>query len=89
MLKSYQKRFLIIFAILPVLEILISKYEFHPFIRGLVGDILVIPLLYVFLKIFFKISSEKLLGLVLLLAFGIELKITWDKYLIRLLWRVL
>ena len=89
MIKSDQKRLFILFAILLALEILIAKYEFHPFIRGLVGDILVIPLLYVFLKIFFKISSEKLLGLVLLLAFGIELKITWDKYLIRLLWRVL
>ena len=36
MIKSDQKRLFILFAILLALEILIAKYEFHPFIRGFV-----------------------------------------------------
>ena len=66
------KKHLIIFLILLLLEILIAKYEFHSIIRGFVGDILVIPLLFSFGKIFTSFSSEKILLGVLLFAMILE-----------------
>ena len=66
-------KYILIFLGLLVTEILIAIFHFHPIIRFFVGDILVIPLIYCFLRIFFKaISSEKLVLYVLLFAFGIE-----------------
>ena len=50
------KRYIFIFLSLLVIEIAIAIYHFHPIIRGFVGDILVIPLLFSFLRIFFSMA---------------------------------
>jgi hypothetical protein len=66
-------KYILIFLGLLATEILIAVYHFHDVIRYFVGDILVIPLIYCFLRIFFQaISSERLIIYVLLFAFGIE-----------------
>lgn len=54
-------------------EILIALFHFHPFVRGFVGDVLVIFLLYHLVATFFYLTSEKLLLGVLLFSYGIEL----------------
>ncbi|WP_114492788.1 DUF2809 domain-containing protein [Candidatus Ulvibacter alkanivorans] len=60
------------FLITVAIEIAIATYTFHPFIRSFVGDVLVIPLLFFFLKSFLSFSSERIAIAVLLFAFGIE-----------------
>jgi hypothetical protein len=66
-------KYILIFLSLIVTEILIAIFYIHPIIRHFVGDILVIPLIYYFMRIFFNdISSERLVLYVLLFAFGIE-----------------
>lgn len=65
-------RYFWIFLLLLVTEIAIAIFHFHKFIRGFVGDILVIPLLYSFLKCILKINSKKLLYGVLSFAIFIE-----------------
>lgn len=65
-------RYFWIFILLLVSEIAIAIFHFHRFIRGFVGDVLVIPLLYSFLKWLLKTDSKKLLYTVLVFAFFIE-----------------
>ena len=66
------KHILLFFALL-ITEVLIAIYHFHDIIRYFVGDILVIPLIYCFLRIFLSaISSERLVLCVVIFAFGIE-----------------
>ncbi|MCB0457419.1 MAG: DUF2809 domain-containing protein [Flavobacteriaceae bacterium] len=65
-------RYFWIFIFLLVTEVSIAIFHFHPFIRGFVGDVLVIPLLYSFLKLFLKINNRNLLFGVLIFAFFIE-----------------
>ncbi|QIE59100.1 DUF2809 domain-containing protein [Rasiella rasia] len=67
------KRTLTFFILLLVTEVAIAIFHFHKFIRGFVGDVLVIPLLYYFLRIFIKWRTVYLLGAVLAIALGIEL----------------
>lgn len=51
------KRHLIFFLLLLVTEIAIALFQFHKYIRGFVGDVLVIPLLFYFLRLFVKWRS--------------------------------
>ncbi len=67
------KKYLLFFFILLIMEIAIAVFHFHPFVRGFVGDVLVILLLFTFLKAFFSITSEKLAIGILLFAFTVEL----------------
>tara|TARA_R100000479_G_scaffold21607_1_gene8165 strand:+ start:24217 stop:24549 length:333 start_codon:yes stop_codon:yes gene_type:complete len=52
--------------------VLITIFYFNPFIRGFVGDILVVILIFSFIKTFICVSSKKVLLATLLFAFGIE-----------------
>ncbi|MBT8256609.1 MAG: DUF2809 domain-containing protein, partial [Bacteroidia bacterium] len=53
-------------------EITIAVFVFHPFVRGFIGDVLVIPLLYSLVRIITKLSVKRSVLLVLIVAFGIE-----------------
>lgn len=66
------KRYVTIAILLLVTEIAIAKFYFTEFIRHVVGDILVIPLLYCLLKLVTQISKMKGVILVVLFAFGVE-----------------
>ena len=67
------KRYLIIFMLLLITEVAIAWFHFHRFIRGFLGDVLVIPLLYCLLKTFFPFSVKRTAYAVYALAIGIEL----------------
>lgn len=51
-------RYIIMFAILLIIEILIGKFVHKGFIRDYGGDILIIPLLYSFVRIFWVRNSK-------------------------------
>ncbi|WP_034259151.1 ribosomal maturation YjgA family protein [Altibacter lentus] len=70
---GFSKKYLLLFLILLTIEICIAVYTFHWFIRGFVGDVLVILLIYCFVRIFLKGSSVKIAIATLLFAIGIEL----------------
>ena len=67
------KRNVTIFTLLLVTEVAIALFHFHKFIRGFVGDVLVVPLLFYFLRFFTKWKTFYLAGAVLALAIIIEL----------------
>lgn len=60
------------FCLVFVTEVAIAIFYFHRFIRGFVGDVLVIPLLFTFLKTFFNWNLKKTLLGIVLFAFAIE-----------------
>ena len=66
------KRTLTIFTLLLVTEIAIALFHFHKFIRGFVGDVLVIPLLFYFLRLFVRWRTLYLALTVLGIAVVIE-----------------
>lgn len=66
------KRNLTLFSLLLVTEIAIALFHFHKFVRGFIGDVLVIPLLYFLLKLFTNLSTLKTLTIVLFIGFSIE-----------------
>jgi hypothetical protein len=51
-------KYIIMFAILLIIEIFIGKFINEGFIRDYGGDILIIPLLYTFVRIFFANDSK-------------------------------
>jgi hypothetical protein len=69
---SFKKRYFIPFLLVLVAEIAIAVFHFHRFVRGFLGDILAIPLLYYLLRAFASISHKRALILVLATAFVIE-----------------
>ena len=66
-------RYIAIFSILLAAEIAIAVFHFHDFVRGFIGDVLVIPLLYCFFRIVTNAAAKTVLLSVLGLAVGIEL----------------
>lgn len=62
----------IAFIILLIVEIIIAYFHFNPFIRGFLGDVLVVLLLYSFLKIFIRNNVVKIAISVLAFAFFVE-----------------
>ncbi len=60
-------------CILFTVEIAIAYFHFNPFIRGFLGDVLVILLLYSFLKIFIRNNIFKTAIFVLAFAYFVEL----------------
>jgi len=67
------KRYLVIFLLLLTAEIAIALLHIHKFVRGFVGDLLVIPLLYSTLKLISKGSTKTVLLCTVTIAFGLEL----------------
>jgi hypothetical protein len=72
-IKTFSSRYAIAFIFLLAIEILIAVFSFHPIIRGFIGDVLVVVLLYTFLKIFLKSNKTKIALGVLGFAFFIEI----------------
>ena len=68
-----RKRYFTIFLLVLVTEIAIAIFSFHRFIRGFLGDVLVLPLLYFFLRTFFPFTPLKTLMGVLAFAFFVEI----------------
>ena len=67
------KNYLIVFILLFITEIAIAYFHFNAFIRGFLGDVLVILLMYSFLKIFIKNNVLKTAVSVLAFAYFVEL----------------
>lgn len=67
------KNYLIVFIFLFITEIAIAYFHFNSFIRGFLGDMLVILLLYSFLKIFIRNQVLKTSISVLAFAYVVEL----------------
>lgn len=67
------KNYLIAFIILLSVEFAIAYFHFNAFIRGFFGDVLVVLLLYSFLKIFIRNNIFKTAVSVLIFAFFVEL----------------
>ena len=67
------KRNIILFVLLLITEIAIAKFYFTEFIRHVLGDVLVIPLLYFLLRICTKAS--KLTSIISVLAFAYFIEI--------------
>lgn len=59
-------------AVLLFAETAIALYHFHPLIRGFLGDVLAVMLLFTFLKTFFSLSSIQLATGALAFAILIE-----------------
>jgi DNA integrity scanning protein DisA with diadenylate cyclase activity len=68
----FKGTYFITFVSLLLIEVSIALWSGHPFIRGFIGDVVVVLLLYTFLKSFLSIASEWIATGVLILAFGIE-----------------
>ncbi|RMA56754.1 ribosomal maturation YjgA family protein [Ulvibacter antarcticus] len=58
--------------ILFLIEVGIATCQTHHIVRSYIGDVLVIILLFTFIRTFFKIASEKLVLWILIFAFVIE-----------------
>lgn len=69
---NFKTRYFTFFLLVLVTEIAIAVFVFHRFIRGFLGDVLVIPLMYLFLRSFFSISFRKALSIVIGFAFMVE-----------------
>lgn len=67
------KKYLIVFILLLITEIAIAYFHFTPFIRGFLGDVLVVLLLYSFLKIFIRNKTFPIAIAVLSSAYLVEL----------------
>jgi len=68
----FKKRYFIPFLLVLVCEIAIAIFHFHRFVRGFLGDVLVIPLLYFLLRTFFTITHKSTIYVVLGFAFIVE-----------------
>ncbi|WP_339698643.1 DUF2809 domain-containing protein [uncultured Marixanthomonas sp.] len=68
----FNKTYFILFALLLLIETLIALFGSNTIIRGFVGDVLVVILLFAFIKTLFNITSKKVLIAILLFAFGVE-----------------
>ncbi len=63
---TFNPKFLIIVIAIFIIEVLIGKYLNDPFIRPFGGDVLVVVLIYAFLRTFIHTNNRKLaLGLLL------------------------
>ena len=69
---SFNKRYFTPFLLVLVAEIAIAIFFFHRFVRGFLGDVLVIPLLYYLLRAVSSIRHRPALFTVILFAFLIE-----------------
>ena len=70
---TFQKKYFLLTVILFIAEILIALFVHDKFVRPYIGDVLVVILIYSFLKIFIKSNNFKIAVSVLLFAFLVEL----------------
>jgi len=69
---TFNLKFLLIFLAIFIVEVLIAKYLHDAYIRPFGGDVLVVVLIYAFLRIFLKTNNKKLALGVLIFSFVIE-----------------
>ena len=69
---TFRKNYFAIAITLFVIEVLIALFMHDNFVRPYVGDLLVVILIYCFIKSFLEVSSITLALCVLILAFTIE-----------------
>ncbi len=75
---SFKKRYFIPFLLVLVCEIAIAVFHFHRFVRGFLGDVLAIPLLYLLLRTFSNLSRNKTLILALFIGCCVEILQLFD-----------
>jgi len=68
----FKKRYFIPFLLVLVCEIAIAIFYIHRFVRGFLGDVLIIPLLYFLLRTFLTITHKSTIYVVLGFAFIVE-----------------
>ncbi len=68
----FSKKYFLLAIIIFVTEVLIALFIDDKFVRPLVGDALVVVLIYCFLRIFLNVNHLKIAAGVLLFAFTIE-----------------
>ena len=66
------KQYAIGFILILVTEIAIAVFGFHRWVRGFLGDLLVIPLLYLGFRLLFPISMKRAVLMVWCIALVIE-----------------
>ena len=69
---TFNSKFLFIFLAIFLIEILIAKYLHDAFIRPFGGDVLVVVLIYAFLRIFLITNNKRLALGILIFSFVIE-----------------
>ena len=69
---KFRKNYLLLTILLFVIELLIALYVHDNFIRPYIGDVLVVILIYCFLRIFWNAKPVTVAISVLLFAFSIE-----------------
>lgn len=69
---SFSIKYFLWFLILLFIEVFIALFVHDAFIRPYFGDVLVVILIYTFLKSFLSISVEKAIIIVLIISFTIE-----------------
>ncbi len=74
----FQRHFFIIGLILLVIEVMIAVFLETGFIRHTVGDVLVVIMLYCFMRSFFKLKAFYTALIVLAIAFCIEFLQLWN-----------
>ncbi|RZJ27897.1 MAG: DUF2809 domain-containing protein [Flavobacterium sp.] len=70
---TFNKKYFAFTALLFCIEVLIALYVHDDFVRPYIGDVLVVILIYCFVKSFVKLSVNVTAILVLLFAFLIEI----------------
>lgn len=70
---KFQRTYFLIFIIILLIEIFIALYIKDRFIRPYFGDVLVVILIYCFLKSFLLISNIRAIIIVFIFSFGIEI----------------
>lgn len=69
----FQKKYFLLTVILFIVEILIALFVHDKIVRPYIGDVLVVILIYSFLKIFIKGHNLKIAAGVLIFSFLVEL----------------
>jgi hypothetical protein len=69
---TFKKNYFLLFVLLFIIEVLIALYVKDNFVRPYVGDLLVVILIYCFVRAFFKISIKWAAIAVLLFAYTVE-----------------
>lgn len=72
-LFSFEIKYIYLFSILFIIELGIAKYIDDAFIRPFIGDVLVVVLIYCFLRAFLNVQSSKVAFGVFVFACCIEL----------------
>jgi Protein of unknown function (DUF2809) len=70
---TFDKKYGYFTLLLLLIEVCIAKFVLDRFIRPFIGDVLVVILIYCFVKTFWKIRSNTAAGAVLVFAWTVEI----------------